>query len=191
MSGRAIALVALLAGGACLATGYWLGRPAPVIETPAAEVVQDDGSRIVERAPNKDVKPKQKVPKGAKVERVMTVEVQGAGLKMADGKYETCPPVTVDLSLVRERDGMKRVLASSPNGEIVKAIDIPVETAAPPPEPNLWAVGLSWSPTHQTPGVWIERDLIRVRVGVEINQTRQQAFGPVGAEARVRVGWVF
>ena len=38
------------------------------------------------------------------------------------------PPVTVDLSLVREKDGSKRVVASSPDGAIVSGLDIPIET---------------------------------------------------------------
>lgn len=186
-----VAIATLLLGMACLEAVYWLGRPAPVIETPAPEVKQDDGSVIVERAPDAKAKPKHKVPKGAKVERTASVTVQGEGLKMPGGEIKPCPPVTVDLSLVREHDGGKRVIASSPDGQIVRAIDIPIETAAPPEEPKKWAAGLSWSPTHQTAGVWLERDVSRFRVGVEISQTRQQAFGPTGGEARIRVGWTF
>lgn len=185
----AVAMLPLMA--ASLAAGYWIGRPAPVAEKPAPEIRQVDGSVVAARAPDAKAKPKHRIPKGAQVERTASVTVQGGGLKMPSGETKPCPPVTVDLSLVREQDGGKRVIASSPDGQVVRAIDIPIEAAAPPPEPKKWAAGLSWSPTHQTAGVWLERDVMRFRVGVEINQTRQQAFGPTGAEARIRMGWTF
>lgn len=191
MKGRYIILIAAVLVSIGAFAGWYFSRPAPVVEKPAPEVKQDDGSVIVERAPDAKAKPKHKVPNGVKVERTASVTVQGEGLKMPGGEVKPCPPVTVDLSLVREQDGGKRVIASSPDGQIVRAIDIPIETAAPPEEPKKWAAGLSWSPTHQTAGVWLERDVSRFRVGVEINQTRQQAFGPTGAEARIRVGWTF
>lgn len=170
---------------------WYVSRLEAVVEIPAPEVKQDDGSVIVERAPDAKAKPKHKIPKGAKVERAASMTVQGDGLKMPDGEVKPCPQVTVDLSLVREQDGGKRVIASSPDGQIVRAIDIPVETAAPPEELKKWAAGLSWSPAHQTAGVWIERDVMRFRVGVEVNQTRRQEHELTGSEARVRVGWVF
>ena len=71
------------------------------------------------------------------------------------------------------------------------ALDIPVETAAPPPEPKKWAAGLSFDPVKQTSGIWIERDIARIRVGADINQTRQFIGGSTAVEARVRLGWVF
>jgi hypothetical protein len=187
-----------------IAFGLWLGykafSPAVVVETPAPAVEQQDGSKVIKRAPDAKAKPKHMTPKGAKVERVVSVTLKSkapsgfgaashdkiSGLSLAD-----CPPVTLDLSLVREQDGGKRVVASSPDGEILKAIDIPVETAAAPEEQKKWAAGLSWSPTNETLGAWIERDVWLVRLGAEINQVRRAAYGPTDIEARVRVGVMF
>jgi hypothetical protein len=50
---------------------------------------------------------------------------------------------------------------------------------------------VSYNPQMQTPGVWIERDVGRVRIGAEVNQTRLHVAGPTGIEGRVRVGWVW
>lgn len=183
----AVFVIALVLIGAGL--GWYFTRPVPVIETPAAEVRQPDNSLELARAPDAKAKPKQIIPKGAKVERVAQVTVQGPGLKMPDATTRPCPPVTVDLSLVRLHDETRRVLASSPDGVVLSGIDIPVESAAVP-EPKPWAVGISMNPVQQTFGVWIERDVMRLRAGAEINQTRN-VFGSTGMEARVRLGVPF
>lgn len=191
MNGRhriAFAVLAILALLAALAAGWWIGRPAPVVETAAPEVTQRDGSKIAARAPNAKAKAKQVMPKGATLERTAEIEVQGV---TPTGAVEPCPSVTIDTSLVRLDDGTKRLLISSPDGQITRAVDIPVETAAPPPEPPRWAAGLSFDPIHQTAGVWLERDMSRFRVGVDLNQTRRFVGGPLGVEARLRVGWTF
>lgn len=172
------------------AAGWWFARPAPVVETAAPAVTQEDGSEILERKPDANAKPKQAIPKGAKVERIEQVRVQGQGLKMPDGSMKTCPAVTVDMTVVREKDGGRRVIASSPDGEIVGGLDIPVETAAAPPEEPKWAAGVSLDPVRQAAGVWLERDVGPIRVGVDVNQRRSVAAFD-GVEARVRVGWRF
>ena len=176
---------------AAAAIGYRLGQPKPVQETAAPAQHQADGSVIIERRPGPQAKPKQQIPHKAKVERVAQVTVQPDAIAEA-GK--PCPPVTVDMTLIREPDGMRRVLASSPDGQVVGGLDIPVETAAPPAEPKRWAAGLSWSPADATAGVWIERDVPVfkqvVRVGAEVNQARA-GIGSPGIETRVRLGLAF
>lgn len=176
---------------AAAAFGWWLGQPKPVQETAAPEVRQPDGSVILERRPDPEAKPKQQIPRKAKVERVAQVTVQPDAIAEA-GK--PCPPVTVDMTLIREPDGMRRVLASSPDGQVVGGIDVPVETAAPPAEPKRWAAGLSWSPGSSTAGVWIERDVPVfsqvVRVGADLNQVRATPYA-TGVEGRLRVGLAF
>lgn len=156
-------------------------------ETPAPAVKQADGSTVLERAPDAQAKPAQQVPKGAKVERVVKVKVQGGANPQDSAK--PCPAVNVDLSIVRMPDATRRVIASSPDGEILSGLDVPVESASPAPAPKRWAAGVSLNPVRQTVGVWIDRDLARVRVGAEINQTRD--FGLNGIEARVKVGMTF
>lgn len=189
--GRVAWIATVVVAALALAGGWWMWRPAPVVETVAPAVTQEDGSKILERKPKADAKPAHKVPRGAKVERIEQVTVQGQGLVMPSGEVKDCPPVTVDMTVVREADGAKRVIASSPDGQIIAGVDIPVETAAPPPEPPKWAAGLSFDPTNQTTGVWMERDLSRFRVGVDLNQTRRGIGGPLGVEARMRIGWTF
>lgn len=199
-------------GGLCatLAVGitWWIMRPTPVIETAAPAVTQSDGSLVVERAADAAAKPAHKVPKGATVERVVQIDVRPRrpatvkdSLTPADPEPAAlrhgvvlppaavpCPPVRLDLSLVREPDGARRVVASSPDGDILRALDIPVETAAPPPAPHRWAAGASYAPVERAAGLWIERDLGRVRIGLDINQTRPRIAGPTDIEARLRVG---
>lgn len=178
----------LIALGLGAAGGWHFTRAVPVIETAKPAETQADGSVVVGRTGTQPTaKPKQQVPKGAKVERVTAVTVQPTATAEA-GK--PCPPVTVDMTLIREKDGGRRVIASSPDGQVVAGMDVPVETL-PVPEARPWAAGLSLNPLNQTLGAWVERDVGRVRVGIEINQTRPQLLTPPGAEIRVRAGWVF
>ena len=177
-------LILIAAIVAVTAAGTWyVMKPKPIVETAAVEEVQGDGSRVLARTPDKKAKPKQIVPKGSKVERVASFTVKPHN--------EACAPVTCDLSLVRLDDGSKRIIASSPDGEVIGGMDIPVETAAPPPEPKVWAAGLSYDPMKQTPGAWVERDIGRVRIGADINQVRVHPAGESGIETRLRVGVTF
>jgi hypothetical protein len=180
--------IAALVGAAAL--GWRLGQPKSVQETAAAAQRQGDGSVVLERRPDPAAKPKQQTPKKTRLERVAQVTVQPSAAPAG----EPCPPVTVDWSLVREEDGGRRLLASSPDGTIIGGIDVPVESAAPPTEPKRWAAGLSWSPVTETGGVWVERDVPlfkwAVRVGVDVNQTRLDTYAP-GTEGRIRVGFAF
>lgn len=188
----AAAIVALaLAGGGAVA-GWYFTKPGQVIETAQSAETQPDGSTVIERAATTPkAKPKQQVPKGAKVERVGSITAQGVTPDEIKACTSVpCPPVTIDTSLVRLPDGSKRVIVSSADGTILKGVDIPVETQEVP-EPKVWAAGVSLDPLRQTLGAWVERDVARVRLGVEINQTRPQIGGPVGAEVRLRAGWVF
>ena len=175
--------------GASIALGRWWAKPTAVVEPAAPAVQQTDGSRVLARAPNATAKAKHQTPPDSKLERVVAVTVQPDAQPAASGK--PCPPLEVDLSLVRLPDDTRRVVASSPDGQVVGGVDIPVAAAALPPEPPAWAAGLSMNPTHQTLGVWLERDLSRFRVGVELNQARRAVDSPLNVEARVRIGWRF
>lgn len=187
-------VVGILIGVCLIGAGYFAAEylRKPGIETAAPEVKQADGSDVLPRAPDAKAKPKHQIPKGAKVERIEEITVlPPTPPEIARCTSVRCPPVKVDMSIVREADGGRRVIASSPDGQIIAGVDIPVETAAPPAEPKQWAVGLSIDPIHQAPGIWVERDLSRFRLGVEINQTRRAINAPVGVEARVRLGVTF
>ena len=166
-------------------------RPQPVIETAKPAVVQPDGSTIIERTDTQpSVRPPHVVPKGAKVERVVQVKVKpkvviADGIKAAPSLSPDAKPannpITVDLSLVRLKDDTKRVIASSPDGEIVGGLDIPVETLSY--TPRVWAAGISVDPVHQVGGIWVERDISRIRVGVDAGVNKFHDF-----ETRLRVG---
>lgn len=170
--------------------------PKPIVEVAKPAVVQSDGSTILERTDTQpSVRPPHVVPKGAKVERVVQVKVQpkistarpSMGDSASNGNELSLigmsPPATftVDMSLIREKDGSKRVIASSPDGEIVGGLDIPIETLTY--KSRVWAAGISVDPVHQVGGVWVERDIGRIRVGAEVGANRYHDF-----ETRLRVG---
>ena len=186
----AVLSLSLVAVGAGLA--LYLSHPKTIQEIAKPAEVQIDGSVVVERTvTTPTAKPKQQVPKGAKVERIGSVTAQGVTPDEIKACTNVpCPPVTIDTSLVRMPDGSKRVIVSSADGTILKGVDIPVETQEMP-EPKLWAAGISMNPQNQTFGVWVERDIFRARVGVELNQTRANLITPTGAEIRLRAGWTF
>lgn len=165
--------------------------PKPIVEVAKPAVVQPDGSTVIERTDTQpSVRPPHVVPKGAKVERVVQVKVKpkvviADGIKAAPSLSPDAKPannpITVDLSLVRLKDDTKRVIASSPDGEIVGGMDIPIETLTY--KPQVWAAGISVDPVHQVGGVWVERDIGRLRVGAEVGANRYRDF-----ETRLRVG---
>lgn len=204
-----------IALGLTIGWKLWKPKPAPV-ETAAPAARQADGSLVLERKPDAAAKPAQELPKGAKVERIVQVTVQpkavqplpgiptpgsgGApeartpGMDPASapgnpGTTSPCPPVRVDLTLVRMPDQTRRVIASSPDGTVVGGVDIP---EAPQPQPRVlkWAAGGSWNPADHTYGAWVDRDAAFLRLGAEVNQVRAPALagGATSYEARIRVG---
>ncbi len=150
----------VVVGGAGMGTfawKFWRPQPAP-IETPAPAVLQADGSQILERDPNASAKPAQKIPPGATVERIVYVTVQPHGqpgevIPPTPGQLPgaavvpavvtpLCPPVRVDLTVVRLKDLTHRVIASSPDGDVIAGLDVPVEIPSAPRELRWGAVAL-------------------------------------------------
>lgn len=184
-------VLALSIIGAAIAVVLLWPHPKPVVETAKPAVVQPDGSTILERTDTQpSVKPPHVVPKGSTVERVVQVKVKpkvviADGIKDAPSLSPDAKPannpITVDLSLVRLTDDTKRVIASSPDGEIVGGMDIPIETLTY--KPRVWAAGISIDPVHQVGGVWVERDISRIRLGVDAGVNKFHDF-----ETRLRVG---
>lgn len=184
-------VLALSIIGAAVAAALFWPRPQPVIEVAKPAIVQSDESLILERTDTQpSVKPPHVVPKGSTVERVVQVKVKPK-VVIADGINDAPSlspdakpannPITVDLSLVRLTDDTKRVIASSPDGEIVGGMDIPIETLAY--KPRVWAAGISVDPVHQVGGIWVERDISRIRVGVDAGVNKFHDF-----ETRLRFG---
>jgi hypothetical protein len=170
---------------ACLASSFslsalvvwavWPAQLVPEVVAAAPAVKQADGSVIAERAPDAHpAPPVHMLPKGSvEVRREKIVAAPAAGASS----------VEVDLSLVRV-DGGQRVIASSPDGTINQAIDIPIEAAMIPPPPKRWAAGLGYT-TEREVGVWLERDVGRLRVGAEVLK------GQGRPRAEIRVGVAF
>lgn len=158
---------------------WWITRdppPVPEVITAAPQQRQADLSVIAERAPDpKPAPPRHMLPKGAVEERRETIVVTPA---------PAASSVEVDLSLVRMPDNGRRVVASSPDGTVVSAIDIPIEAGLVPPAPKKWAAGMSYD-TQRAVGVWVERDIGRLRLGAEV------AKGAGAPRAEIRVGVTF
>lgn len=173
----------LLLGAAIGGTaGYLLGRgdaPRPESIAPAPAQQQADGSLVLERRPAASpAKAPHQIPRGAVEERRVAVTVQP--------EREDCPPVRLDLSLIRDGDG-RRVITSSPDGRVTGGLDIPIERSLIPPPARRWAAGVARHLTEDRIAVWVERDFSRVRIGAEIKQSeRSDAFDPW-----VRVGFTF
>lgn len=192
-----------------LGIGWRLWRPTPApVPTYQPAVQQQDGSQVLEVKPDPAAKPPHQIPHGATVEDQVHLVVQpnppadpvsplpsgSAASAAGDGSETTagqpgavvtvrppCPPVTVDLSLLRMPDGTRRVVASSPDGKILGAVHVPVEAAKPQPKTLRWAAGGLWNPADRTYGGFLDRDLGPLRLGAEVYQVRE----PVTAGGRV------
>ncbi|MDQ7989004.1 MAG: hypothetical protein REI09_05150 [Candidatus Dactylopiibacterium sp.] len=192
-----VRLAAPLAALAAVALGaYLLGvhasAPQPEVISPAVAQSQPDGSVVAARAPASSPaaagKAPHQIPRGAVEERRVSVTVKPHAPAPGAGQSSPAEPasVRVDLSLIRQGEG-RRVVASSPDGDIVGALDVPIEPALMPVS-RPWAAGLSCEPSNcqRTPGAWVDRDLGRVRLGAEV--LRQ----PDGRTAvRARAGWAW
>jgi hypothetical protein len=165
---------------ACIAAGLglgWLlwGKPSPLEGGPAPERRQADGSLVIERAPAERLPaPPHALPEGAREERRVKV--------VLTPEPAECPPVRLTLSVARLPDGSARVVASSPDGRVTGGVDVPVTTVIAAAAPRHWAAGVSYA-GDQAWGVFVHRDIWRLRAGLEVNAT---ADG--GAEARATIG---
>ena len=154
--------------------------PKQTTELPAAEVRQSDGSLALARtATNLNAKPAHAIPKGGKAERAIRVDIQPA---RAD-----CPVCTVELTLVRMPDRMRRVVASSPTGTVMGGLDIPI-LPIQVEKKHPWAAGISRTLASDTWGIWLDRDFGPVRTGVEINKIKANTDHDDKHEARFKLG---
>lgn len=173
-----VAAVLLVCAGMYASWALYGPKPAPP-ETYAASAVQSDGSVVLERKPNAVASAPMAIPKGAKVERVVQVKAKPKPLASAMA-WDT--PVTIDLALVRQQDNTRRVIASSPDGEILGGVDIPIDARLISEQPQ-WAAGLSYD-TNRKAGIWLDRDIGPFRAGIAM---RQSDIGGVRGEVRVGV----
>jgi hypothetical protein len=186
-------------------------KPIPQMVVAAPAQTQQDGSLILQTRPDAAAKPAQQVPTGGHVTRIDQVVVQPHGQSAVapapingsappaagptPGHPATlipCPPVTVDLTLIRMQDQSQRVVASSPDGDVVGGIDIPVEVPSQPRELK-WAIGAvyglgGWGQTSK--GAFVDRDLAFFRIGAEITRDTCPTLA-AGWSGRLKVGFRF
>lgn len=193
-----------------LALSWQLWKPElPVPEVSKPEVKQDDGSIIVEKKPDAAAKTTVKIPKKSTVERIIKFTVQAkTPVSTITGKVEVteratqevmskasmqdtspeatliCPPVDVEMVLVRNEDETRSVIIKS-DGTIINALDIPVEAAKRIESQPVWAVGAVIDPFKQTFGAFVDRDLGFARLGLQLNQRSQ---GDIPNEVWVKAG---
>lgn len=180
--------------------GHSLYYKPPVKEAPAFAVKQPDKSLILARDPDAKAKPAHQIPKGATVERIVKVIVKAkpeenktiprtsSQWSEPDHVVEAnnmvdCPPVNLDLSLVRLPDETRRVIVSSQNGDILDGIDIPVEAAKTVSDEKKWSVG----GTYFTNKIWaarVGRDIGPVTVSGEVLKVGRDEYFGVGGVLR-------
>ncbi|MEN8721160.1 MAG: hypothetical protein ABF296_12955 [Oceanococcaceae bacterium] len=188
-------LFLLLYGAACAAGGFWGGYQwraslTPAESTaPAAERRIDGGAVVLERSPpgtaEERALPTVPVPEQAVPERRVRVVIQPIPVEA------TCPDppsCVVDLSLVREGDG-RRVVAISPTGAVIGGLDVPLIPLGQPTA-GRWAAGVAYHTRDGSAGAWLERDIGRVVVGLDLHPQHMAGQGTTLA-AVVRVGWRF
>ena len=138
--------------GMALGWQLWKPRITPAPK-PQPEVIQEDGSHVAAVDTSHPAKPPHQIPHGATVEDVVHVTVRPnpvqppSALPASQSAIPVCPPVTVDLSIVRMHDGSRRVIASSPNGAILSAVQIPAEPVRKEPKALKWGAGIDYTVT--------------------------------------------
>lgn len=180
-----------------LVLGWYLWAPEPPKpETYATEVRQEDNSLVLERKPQSGVKAPHKLPEGARLERVVQVQVQPA-TALVDEKEGVLSPVTVDMSLVRLKDDSHRLITSSPDGTVIGGVDIPVEPTATASLPK-WAAGVTvdpFSPADSYGGI-LTYHLSPLVIGGEVFRApdADNGFdlrGIIGTRFDALPGWMF
>lgn len=182
--------------GTGLSIGWRLWKPSTApLETYAKEQRQQDGSLVLERKPQADARPAHEIPKGAKVERVGSVVVQPKAptptVDLATPASGIDPrPVQFDWSLVKMPDETRRMVMSSPDGEVIGGVDIPVEPAQKQRQLK-WAAGAVYGVTawgDKAVGGFIDRDFGPLRTGVEFTRNTYAQGSRQGVELRAKVG---
>ncbi len=170
-------LAAIGAGVAIgLGIGWRLWVSAPVVETPAPSVRQADSSLVLARRPDTTVKIVHRIPPGFTPERHIELAVQprppialtetGRVLSTNSGTVVVAPSlVRIRLTLGVLRDGTRRVIASSPDGEILDSISIDIPLAHTPEAKKFaWSVGPTYDVLRGRWGGAITRDVGYARI---------------------------
>jgi hypothetical protein len=190
MSRRFTAFIGVALLGITFLLGFHLGRrydqPRPVVVTAHPSVHQADGSLVLARQPGV-LKPQQQIPAGDAAVDVVRLTVKPrpyvatvppdpapdgpaqSGGRQAIPQLCSCKPITVDLSLLKDKAGAADVVASSQDGQILTGESSPVLPLLVKPT-HPWAVGPSYGVGGQGGklGVMVEHDLGPIVVGGEL-----------------------
>jgi hypothetical protein len=172
----------------------------PADLTPAPEVRQADISLVLEREPtpsnSRSSRPAHMLPEGTVAERIVQVTLQPNAESMpipkafAGGDATWLPrPLTLDLTLARTPDGGHRVIASTPDGMVVKGLDVPVSIAPPVihyfrnTAGGGYSLGGGWL-------AWYQRALgERWTVGAQVRYAPARDMEPARMGADLLLGW--
>ncbi len=168
-----------------LAIGWFLWRPpAPVVEGHASEEQLPSGSIALEREPEAPVpvplkQATRELDRKAKLERAVRITVAP---KTPIAAVQPCPPVNLDIGLVKMPDETRRVVVHSSDGEVLGGVDIPIQ-ATEQVKQLKWAAGALYAPQEEAYGAFLDRDIGPLRVGAELMQSREH-----GVSGIIRVG---
>ena len=140
-----------------LFAGWALWHPrAPVVEPPAVSERQPDGALLAARRPDTVIKVVHRIPKGYVPERTIAVGIQPDPIVRVDTMHlkgervivtDTIRPpvVQLQLSLIRAKDGARRVLLSARGGDVLDSltVDVPLGAAAAPLRVFRWTAGVT------------------------------------------------
>src|SRR5690606_15693537 len=160
----------------------------------APAIVLPSGAVVAARAPGADLPPvaaEAARELGGTVARAGTVVVQPSLDKAPDSLDSEsglldiclCKPLKLDWSLTNVA-AAQRMSFYTDDGTILSATDTPAASIRLHRE-RLWAAGVSVSmdmSQRRAAGLWVDRDVGRLRLGLELSQRE-------GGAAAVRVGW--
>ena len=186
-----------------LGTGWhlWMrhqNQSAPIV-TPAFH--QADGSLVLATQPSQHPKPAQMIPAGAHVTQTVEAVIHTVPITIPLPSIPATPSlpstitipgrdVTVDLSIITTPNGQRRAVVSSPDGTVIKGVDIQ-EVGPPAPKLLKSAAGLVFGTTawgDKAEGMFYDRDLAFVRVGIEVTKNTYAIANRTGWEVRGKVG---
>lgn len=198
-------VVAMLVFGAGCWTGWRLRKPLIGTAMPTAQINLPDGSIVAGTTVDPTAKPVMQVPSGQTVLHQGQIKVvpsssgaakvptSGAPLQGGNNPGASLPatPTTIDWALLQDQQGQDHLEVKSPDGTITSVTDVVVRPNPVIPD-RPWAAGVLYgvSTTGKDYGAWVERDLSRLRVGLEGIQS-QQFTGRNEFRVNARVGWRF
>lgn len=121
-----------------------------------------DGSVTLERKPDSTTSPGTMIPKGDKAVKIIKLRVRDTvrvviHVRDTDVVCPPCDEIPLDFTISTGKDG-DHVTAKAPAGVLISGTDIPI-TAAEPPRPHRWRVGLAVEPFRRQGGATVLRDV--------------------------------